>query len=111
MAAALGVHRTTVSRWELGKIHTMSCDHLSGWARVTGVPYNWLLHNEGLPGGKLAALVGEGRRWVKPHIKPLPSSLGIVSDWWQYKEREKARAAGSDEWDRAGSAPVKSDRF
>ena len=94
MAVALGVHRTTVSRWETGGIHTMSMNHLSAWCRVTGVSYDWLVRNIGHPGRKLDALVGEGRRWIKPHIEPLPDKLGIVSSPWQYREREAARSAG-----------------
>ena len=48
MAAELGVHVATVSRWMNDREHPRRA-YLMAWALRCGVPFGWLVGDEGLP--------------------------------------------------------------
>ena len=103
MAAALGVARSTVWRWENGEIHTMSERVLKEWAYLTDYSVEWLIH-----GGRAGDWVADDMcirlaHYFKKLVKPLPDKeaarLGIATTWKQSRERVQERKEGADDND------------
>ena len=93
MAKALGVHESSVMRWECGEIHTISVENLRKWARVTGFDLRWMIS-----GGEVSLPVKRMLRDMAPvfqrYIEPLPDSMGIPSTPEQQLKRMRSRKLG-----------------
>ena len=79
MARALGVHETSVMRWESGGIHTISKEHVIGWARATGFTPRWLISGGPVADGPTRRMLRDMAPVFREYIEPLPDSLGIPS--------------------------------
>ena len=91
MARALGVHWTSVMRWERGDIHTISKDHVIGWARATGFTPRWLISGGPITDGPTRRMMRDMAPLFRLWIEPLPDSLGIPSTPEQVKAKIRAR--------------------
>ena len=91
MARALGVHETSVMRWERGDIHTISKDHIIGWSRATGFTPRWIISGGPVADGPTRRIMRDMAPVFRMYIEPLPDSLGIPSTPEQVKAKLQAR--------------------
>ena len=85
MARALGVHETSVMRWERGDIHTISKEHVIGWSRATGFTPRWLISGGPVTDASIRRMLRDMAPIFREYIEPLPDSLGIPSTPEQVK--------------------------
>ena len=79
VAYALGVHPSTVMRWETGTFHTISRKHVGMWALLTNVDPEWIITGEGKATPMVRRLCRENGPYYKILLDPLPDKLHIAS--------------------------------